>query len=113
MKQGLRITRLIEYFLRRRWGMIWRGALCWALGCLFLISDEGTSFDSRFQIRGDRAPSAQIVLITLRPNEMSRNRRLFPEASESFDVTDSTYWDQRMWSELLRAVLSGEPRKVG
>lgn len=108
--------RLLRRFLRHKWGVLWRGILCWALGCLFLLTDEGTSFDGRFQIRGDRSASQEIVLVTIRPNEMVsliRNQRFFPEPSEVVDVTDSYYWDLKTWTELLRKILAQEPKKVG
>ena len=107
----------LERFLSHRWGILWRGALCWSLGCLFLLSDEGTSFDSRFQIRGDRPVSQDIVLITVRPTEIAshldRSHRLYPEPNEVVDVTDSYYWDQKTWSDLLKKILAQEPKKIG
>jgi signal transduction histidine kinase len=113
MKEASRFTRVVQLFLRKRGGTLWRGALCWALGCLFLLSDEGSSFDTRFQVRGDHAPAQEIVLITIRPSELGRNRRLFPDLSEAVEVTDSYYWDPRMWSELLRTLLAQDPKKIG
>ena len=116
-KWGLRV---FERFVRRKWGVIWRGALCWALGALFLVTDEGSGFDTRFQLRGEKPPHQEIVLINMRPAEMSinvssakRRLRFAPEQSEIMDVTDSFYWDQKIWSELLRKVLAQNPKKVG
>ena len=110
------ITDFLERFLSHKWGILWRGALCWTLGCLFLLSDEGTSFDSRFQIRGDRPVSQDIVLITIRPNEIAshlRPHRLYPEPNEVVDVTDSYYWDQKTWAEFLKKILAQNPKKIG
>ena len=109
-------VRLLERKLRRMWGVLWRGALCWALGCLFLLSDEGSSFDTRFQFRGDRPSAQDIVLITLRPNEILSNlhrQKFFPDPSEIADVTDSYYWDQKTWAELLKKILAQNPNRVG
>jgi signal transduction histidine kinase len=102
--------------LRHKWGILWRGVLCWGLGCLFLLSDDGSSFDTRFQVRGDRPATDEIVLITLRPNEITstlRKQRYFSDPSEVIDVTDSYYWDQKAWADLLKKILAQNPKKVG
>lgn len=111
-----RVLRVLELSTRRKWGVIWRGALCWALGGLFLITDEGSGFDTRFQLRGEKPPHQEIVLVNMRPAEMStgkRNQRFSPDTSELMDVTDSFYWDQKVWANLLRKILKQNPKKVG
>ncbi len=102
---------------------MWRGILAWGIGCVMLFGDELGSFDTRFQVRGNQKPSSEIVLLTISRSEV---RGAFSEYSmgplgfkgigslhEIGDVTDSFYWDAPVWTELLKKILSGEPKSVG
>jgi two-component system phosphate regulon sensor histidine kinase PhoR len=112
-----RSLRLLSRQLSRSRGLVLRGLLCWAIGCVILLNDELNSYDSRLQLRGGQTVSSQIVLITLRPSDMISSERNFGRAfgplSEVTDITDSFYWDPKIWSELLKKVLAQKPKKVG
>jgi signal transduction histidine kinase len=103
--------------MNRRRGLIMRGLLCWAIGCLVLMNDEVTSYDTRLQIRGDQSVSSQIVLITLHPSDVTGfyqlRSRSFGPLREITDITDSFYWDHRLWSELIGNILKEKPQKIG
>lgn len=103
--------------ISRTRGLWLRAALCWAIGCLILSSDEVNSYDTRLQIRGDQKFNSKIVLITLHPSDLTsnygiRNQR-FGSLQEVTDITDSFYWDPLLWTDLLAKVLSQNPTKVG
>ncbi|MEZ0391439.1 MAG: ATP-binding protein [Pseudobdellovibrionaceae bacterium] len=112
-----RTFRQIRRHLSRSRGVILRGLLCWAIGCVILLNDEVTSYDQRLQLRGDQSVSSQIVLITLSPSDLMLTDRLrgrsFGPLGELTDITDSFYWDQKLWTQLLTKVLLQEPKKVG
>ena len=103
--------------MNRRRGLLLRGLLCWAIGCVVLFNDEVNSYDTRLQIRGDQAISSQIVLITLHPADVTGfyqlRSRSFGPLREITDITDSFYWDHRLWSELIGKILAENPQKVG
>ncbi|WII72013.1 CHASE2 and HATPase_c domain-containing protein [Bdellovibrio sp. 22V] len=107
---------LLRFFSRRR-GFWLRGLLCWAIGCLALSNDEITSYDQRFQLRGDQKTSSQIVLITIRQSDFENlydTRTNFMEnLSEVTDITDSFFWNKPIWSELLLRILRQNPKSVG
>ncbi|GIL17736.1 MAG: hypothetical protein BroJett040_14870 [Oligoflexia bacterium] len=116
-KKPLRTWAVIWRFLSRRQGFIWRGLLCWLIGLFVLINDEINSFDSRFQIRGDQSFSTNIVTITLSPNDFHsdlqfKSNRMTP-LQEIADVTDSFYWDKKIWTDLLGEILKQHPKSVG
>jgi two-component system phosphate regulon sensor histidine kinase PhoR len=109
-------------FSRRR-GFMWRGLLAWGIGCAMFFSDELGSFDTRLQVRGNQKVSDEIVLLTISRNEV---RGAFSDYTlgplgfkgigslhEIGDVTDSFYWDAPVWTDLLKKILSGEPKSVG
>ncbi|MBO9666379.1 MAG: CHASE2 domain-containing protein [Bdellovibrio sp.] len=106
---------LIRFFSRRR-GFWLRCLLCWAVGCLALSTDETTSYDQRFQLRGDQKVSNQIVLITIRQSDFAgvyNERAGFMDISEATDITDSFFWDKKIWDALLTKVLKQNPQSVG
>ncbi|MFN7825744.1 MAG: CHASE2 domain-containing protein [Pseudobdellovibrionaceae bacterium] len=102
--------------LRRR-GVLFRGILCWALGIVLLSGDERTSYDLRFQLRGDQPiVQDQIVLINVRPSDLEglyTQRANLWTLKEITDLTDSFYWHQRTWFELLKQLLSKQPAAIG
>lgn len=103
--------------LSRSRGVVLRGLLCWAIGCVILVNDEVNSYDHRLQLRGDQAFSSNIVLITLQPSDLAQSERLngraFGPLSEITDITDSFYWDRSLWESLLSKVLAQDPQKIG
>lgn len=114
LKQRLEL--LLRFFSYRR-GFILRGLLCWFVGCLALSNDEINSYDQRFQLRGDQKTSPQIVLITIRQSDFATiydsRTNFLDNMSEVTDITDSFFWNKRIWSELLLRILVQNPRSVG
>lgn len=112
----LRLEVLLRFFSRRR-GFLLRCLLCWVVGCLALSNDEISSYDQRFQLRGDQKTSPQVVLITIRQSDFATiydaRTNSLDNMSEVTDITDSFFWNKQIWSELLRRILIQNPRSVG
>jgi signal transduction histidine kinase len=107
---------LAKLFLRRR-GLWLRILLCWVIGVMALSSDEGNSFDQRFQLRGDQKTSPQIVLINIKQSDFSsvyeKRTNSISNLSELTDITDSFFWNKEIWSQLLKIILDQNPQSVG
>jgi len=111
-----RIDTFAKLFIRRR-GFWLRTLLCWVIGIMALSSDEGNSFDQRFNLRGDQSASSQIVLITIKQSDFSsiyeKRTNSMQNVSELTDITDSFFWNKEIWTNLLKKVLSQEPKSIG
>jgi signal transduction histidine kinase len=111
-----KIQTLTKLFFRRR-GFWLRTLLCWVIGIMALSSDEGNSYDQRFQLRGDQKTSPQIVLITIKQSDFSsiyeRRTNSMQNVSEVTDITDSFFWNKDIWLSLLKKVLAQNPQSVG
>ena len=109
--------RTLAPILSRHKGLLLRGLLCWLLGLAFLANDERGNYDQRFELRGNQAPSPQVVLITLRQADVASTyfpRTQFTEDYDQLtDLTDSFFWNQAIWSQLLQNILAQNPRSVG
>ncbi|MNK52436.1 Histidine protein kinase DivJ [compost metagenome] len=107
---------LLRHFSRRR-GFVLRCLLCWVIGCLALSNDEISSYDKRFQLRGDQKASPQIVLITINQSDFAnvydQRTNFLGNISEVTDITDSFFWNKKIWTELLTKILKQDPRTVG
>jgi len=107
---------LAKLFFRRR-GFWLRTLLCWVIGIMALSSDEGNSYDQRFQLRGDQKASPQIVLINIKQSDFSsiygKRTNSIANVSELTDITDSFFWNKEIWLQLLRKVLNQNPQSVG
>lgn len=112
----LRLEVLLRFFSRRR-GFLLRCLVCWVVGCIALSNDELNSYDRRFQLRGDQKTSPQIVLITIKQSDFATiydsRTNFLDNMSEVTDITDSFFWNKRIWSELLLRILVQNPRSVG
>jgi two-component system phosphate regulon sensor histidine kinase PhoR len=98
-------------------GLFWRGCLAWAIGALFLMNDDSSTFDTRFQMRGAQPASSKIVVIKFKPSDLAgfyRQRvQSIPPVQEVADITDSYYWDPLLWEQLLKSILPQNPTAVG
>ncbi|MFS4460377.1 ATP-binding protein [Bdellovibrio sp. HCB2-146] len=107
---------LLRFFSLRR-GFWLRCFLCWLIGCLALSVDEINSYDQRFQLRGDQKTSSQIVLITMHQADFTNIYEPltggFDNMNEVTDITDSFFWDKRIWVELLSKIMKQNPQSVG
>lgn len=112
----IRFEVLLRYFSRRK-GFWLRCLLCWAIGCLALSNDELGAYDRRFQLRGEQKTSSDIVLVTIRQSDFATiydtRTNFLDNMTEVTDITDSFFWNKRIWSELLLKILKQDPRSVG
>jgi len=103
--------------LSRNRGFWLRCLLCWVIGCIALSSDEIGSYDQRFQLRGEQKVSSQIVLITIKQSDFSdlyENRNHFwHKMNEVTDITDSYFWNKKIWTRLLGRLLEQNPKAIG
>ncbi len=116
--QQLRLRgELVFRFFSRRQGFWLRFLLCWGIGCLALSNDELNAYDQRFQLRGDQKVSKQIVLISIRQADFATiydsRTNFLGNMNEVTDITDSFFWNKRIWSKLLQKVLQQEPKSIG
>lgn len=116
--QALRVQlQLLSRRLLRRRGVVLRALFSWAIGCLALTADETSSYDRRFNLRGDQAVRSDVILITLRPSDFIRpfdvRTKSLAQLNEITDLTDSLFWDRHIWYRLLGAILRDKPASVG
>lgn len=101
----------------RRRGLWLRGLLAWIIALTILEGDEKNSFDRRFQLRGQKKVSPQIILIELKQEDFNRYPDFRAGSYFSFheinDLTDSFFWDKTIWRNLLQVLLSAEPKAIG
>lgn len=111
-----RIQTLAKLALRSR-GFWLRSLLCWVIGVMALSSDEGNSYDQRFNLRGDQSASPQIVLVTIKQSDFSsiygKRTNSLQNMSELTDITDSFFWNKEIWLGLLKRILTQDPQAVG
>lgn len=111
-----RFNTVAKLLVRRR-GFWLRTLLCWVIGVMALSSDEGNSFDQRFNLRGDQKTSSQIVMITIKQSDFSsvyeKRTNSIANLSELTDITDSFFWNKEIWTNLLKKVLAQDPKSIG
>ncbi|MBC7753274.1 MAG: CHASE2 domain-containing protein [Moraxellaceae bacterium] len=99
-----------------------RAILCWLFASLLLKLDAIESYDTRFKIRGSQARSLDVVLVTINPNDYAQISKIFSSdknlsslisINELNNVTDSFFWDEKIWSDLLTQILIQKPKKIG
>lgn len=93
-----------------------RALLCWLFSIVLLKFDEVDLYDSRFKFRGIQPVHKEIVLVTIRPSDFAKISDLKTNSlinlNESQDVTDSFFWDQRIWFQMLSQILNQKPKSV-
>lgn len=91
--------------------------LCWLFSIVLLKFDEVDLYDSRFKIRGAQPVNREIVLVTIKPSDFVKvfdlKTNSIVNMNESQDVTDSFFWDQKIWFQLLSQILNQKPQSVG
>lgn len=94
-----------------------RALICWVFSLFFLKFDENGNYDIRFQLRGDKKVSSQVVLVTLKVSEFSKmydfRTSSLIYANEFSDLSDSFFWDREIWRNLMSKILEQKPAKVG
>lgn len=91
--------------------------LCWLFSIVLLKFDEVDLYDSRFKIRRAQPVNREIVLVTIKPSDFVKvfdlKTNSIVNMNESQDVTDSFFWDQKIWFQLLSQILNQKPQSVG
>lgn len=104
-------------WLYRRRGLLLRTLLCWTIGCMALTADESTTFDQRFNLRGEQKASKDVVVLTLYPSDFLHaydvRTNSLTNIGDITDFTDSFFWERQTWKRLLTRVLADGPRAVG
>jgi len=94
-----------------------RALLCWLFSIVLLKFDEMDLYDSRFKIRGPQPVTSEIVLVTIRPSDFVKisdaKTNSLINMNESQDVSDSFFWDQKIWFQMLSQILAQKPKGIG
>lgn len=99
-----------------------RALLCWMFASLLLKLDAIESYDTRFKIRGSQSRPSDIVLVTINPNDFAQISKIFSSdknlsslinINELNNVTDSFFWEDKIWTDMLSKILSQKPKKIG
>lgn len=110
------VRSLVLWVLRKQ-GLLWRILFSWLIGIFLLSSDEVSSLDTRFKLRGQHNIPEQIVVITLRPEDLTGGYQSRPNTwapiKEISEVTDSFYWDPQLWVQFIDKLLKSQPAKIG
>ncbi len=97
-------------------GSLIRILIVWLICLASLRLDFLNDFDLRLQIRGDRPPPADIVIIELNPSDMrhfsSNEVQDLLLLNSSSEISDHFYWNTRLWSSLLAGLLKMNPKSV-
>ncbi len=108
---------VIYRFSYQRRGFWLRSLICWVIGCVVLVGDEFASYDVRFQIRGSQDYTSEVILVSLKQSDLlnpnDKRYNLIRPIKEIADITDSFFWDEKMWSLMLKNLLSHEPSAIG
>lgn len=118
LTQALQILqKKIAFVVSRRRGLILRSLLCWILGLVVFAIDVTGNYDQRLDLRGSQKSSDQIVLITLKQSEMTstyvRKSQFNGDYEPLHDLTDSFFWNQKIWTQLLTKILKQNPKAIG
>lgn len=75
------------------------------------------NYDLRFRIRGDQKITQEVILVTLKTADFSKmydfKTRALVNVNELSDLSDSFYWDKKIWLELLNKILVQNPKSIG
>lgn len=105
-----------------RWGLSKRGFwtrafLCLLFSLVILKFDEVDTYDLRYKLRGPQKINDSIVLVTIKPSDFVKIYDLKTNSlinvNESNEITDSFFWDQTIWRDLLQQILKQNPKSVG
>ncbi len=110
--------------LRFYWLTIWRGRafwsramLCWLIGTAVILFQDSPQYDLRFQMRGVQKTSDEIVLVQITEEDWSslieRHQNVLRPLKEISNLSDSFFWNSRVWYQLLGELLKLEPRSIG
>ncbi len=104
-----------------RWGLSKRGFwtrafLCLLFSMIILKFDEIDTYDFRFKLRGPQMTSDSIALVTIKPSDFVKifdlKTNSLINVNESNEISDSFFWDQTIWHDLLKNILKQNPKSV-
>ncbi|MBL7542488.1 MAG: CHASE2 domain-containing protein [Bdellovibrionaceae bacterium] len=97
-------------------GSLLRILIVWLICLVSLRLDSLTDFDLRFQIRGDRSPAKDIVIIELNPSDLRHFNTSEVQdlmlLNSSSNISDSYYWNPQLWNSLLFELLKLQPKVI-
>ena len=97
-------------------GSILRILIVWLICLVSLRIDNLNDFDFRFQMRGDRSPAKDIVIIELTPSDLrhfnSTEVQDLMLLNSSSDINDNYYWNPHLWNSLLVELLKQQPKTI-
>lgn len=97
-------------------GSILRVLIVWLICLVSLRIDNLNDFDFRFQMRGDRSPAKDIVIIELTPSDLrhfnSTEVQDLMLLNSSSSINDHYYWNPHLWNSLLTELLKLQPKTI-
>ncbi|MCX7978704.1 MAG: ATP-binding protein [Bdellovibrionaceae bacterium] len=103
--------------LKRRRGIVTRTLVAWLIGLFALSNDEAHVYDLRFSLRGEQTFSQRVVVLRIRPSNLSdrgdQSTNTMLSINEFAEISDSYYWDPSFWKKTLEKILRQNPRSVG
>lgn len=97
-------------------GSILRVLIVWLICLVSLRIDNLNDFDFRFQMRGDRGPAKDIVIIELTPSDLrhfnSTEVQDLMLLNSSSNINDNYYWNPQLWNSLLTELLKLQPKTI-
>ncbi|MFN8846861.1 MAG: ATP-binding protein [Bdellovibrionales bacterium] len=104
-------------WLYRRQGLLIRFLVCWALATTILTYDEKDNYDTRFQIRGRQNVSTEIIILNVKPSDLSRyydpRTQSLLNLNQTQDFSESFFWEVDLWHQILSQVLEQNPKRIG
>jgi two-component system phosphate regulon sensor histidine kinase PhoR len=100
-----RVAKQTLIFINRYRGFLFRGLLSWLMACLILLNDEVKSYDQRFQFRGPQKVSQELVIISF-------NMKDFASHEHAGEYTESSFWDEALWTQVLEKLFTYDPKTV-
>jgi two-component system phosphate regulon sensor histidine kinase PhoR len=104
-------------WLYRRQGLLIRFLVCWALTTALLTNDEIDNYDTRFQIRGRQTVSSDIILLNVKPSDLSRyydaRTQSLLNLNQNQDFSESFFWEVELWHQIISRVLEQNPKRIG
>ncbi len=114
---SFKTLRFYSIFLWRHRAFWFRALLCWAVGISIILFQDSPQYDLRFQMRGLQKTSSEIILIQITEEDWSslieRHQNILRPLKEISSLSDSFFWNPRVWSQLLSELLKLEPRALG
>lgn len=103
-------------WLYRRQGLLLRVLVCWSLTSLVILNDEKDNFDTRFQIRGQQKSTSDIILLNVKPSDLSRyydsRTQSLLNLNQSQDFSEAFFWEPELWYQILSRILQQKPKNV-